>query len=87
MNFHDFPLQYDFFGHEEFLFMDPFSLGETIEISFCLYPKMGIHSILSIRKKWKLNDFSKLVLHSAIKQPENRSYITVLSSSGDINNA
>ena len=79
---------------KSFYLWTPFSLSEPIEdfYSLPLPQKWEIPppDFIDKKKQRKLNDFSKLVLHSAIKccAPENRSYITVLSSrNGDINNA
>jgi len=79
---------------KSFYLWTPFSLIEPIRDVYSLPQpeKWEIPSpdFIDKKKQRKLNDFSKLVLHSAIKcsAPENRSYITVLSSrNGDINNA
>lgn len=79
---------------KSFYLWTPFSLSEPINDAFSLAQpekwEIPPPDFIDRKKQRKLNDFSKLVLHSAIKcsTPENRNFITVLSSrNGDINNA
>ncbi len=79
---------------KSFYLWTPFSLSEPINDlhSLAQPEKWEVPSpdFIDKKKQRKLNDFSKLVLHSAIKcsAPENRNFITILSSrNGDINNA
>ncbi len=78
---------------KSFYLWTPFSLSEPLSDldSRFRHEKWEIPApdLIDKKKQRKLNNFSKLVLHSAIKctNAENRNFITVLSSrNGDINN-
>ncbi len=79
---------------KSFYLWTPFSFVNTSgqNHSYVLPEKWEIPTpdFIDKKKLRKLNDLSKLILHSAIRcsTPENRNFITVLSSrNGDINNA